>query len=61
MDRAVEGGEHAVADCGGKGGFADPAWTDDGEETSRGQFFRDKLNCFFASHHSGRTWGEPDG
>src|ERR1700730_8643410 len=61
MDCAVEGGQHGVADRGGNGGFGDPAPSDDGEEPPRGQLFRDKLDCFLASHHFGRTWREPDG
>jgi hypothetical protein len=30
MDRAVEGGEHGMADRRGKGGFPDPARSNDG-------------------------------
>src|SRR5258707_2235715 len=61
MNGAVEGGEHGVADRVDNRGFADPARSDDGQEAPRGQLFRDKLNRFGASHHSGRTWGQPDG
>src|SRR5882757_10522596 len=35
--------------------------SDDGQEAPRGQLFRDKFDCFFASHHSVRPWGQSDG